>query len=106
MRCLHQQIRLIIPDELSFSDLHLVREPDSSVSFDWDVIAGILHASGLSVELSADDLEDQMSALIVSWYRAHRRQGGAPDPVAEDLIAEVSAEEQIGQTVSHPPGRA
>jgi hypothetical protein len=103
---MQQLIRVTIPEDLSFSDLHLVREPDGSVSFDWPVIAGILQASGLSVERLGGDLEDQVSGLIVSWYRAHRQQGGAPDPVAEDLIAEVIAEEEAGQTVSHPPGRA
>ena len=61
---------------------------------------------GSAAQQVADDLEEQVSSLIMGWYRIHRRQGGTPDPVAEDLIAEVAMEEQAGQTVSHPPGRA
>lgn len=53
---MHQRIRLSIPDGLSFSDLHPAREPGVGVSFARDVIAGILHASGLSVERVAEDL--------------------------------------------------
>ena len=32
--------------------------------------------------------------------------GGGRDPVAEDLIAEVRAEDAAGQHYSHAPGRA
>jgi hypothetical protein len=50
--------------------------------------------------------EDNVAGLIVGWYQAHRQHGGDSDPVAEDLIAEVEAEEKAGQTVSHQAGRA
>ncbi|EAA6842346.1 hypothetical protein DRX19_15100 [Salmonella enterica subsp. enterica] len=98
--------RLAIPDDLDFSDLHLVRESDGSVSFDWDVVNRICKLSNLPVEIFRDVSEDCISALIVGWYQAHRQHGGESDPVAEDLIAEVVAEEKAGQTVSHHSGRA
>jgi hypothetical protein len=47
-----------------------------------------------------------ISGLIVGWYQEHRQHAGEPDPVAEDLIAEVLAEEKTGQNVCHKPGRA
>lgn len=37
---------------------------------------------------------------------AHRANGGAMDAVAEDLIAEVLAENEHGSALSYPPGRA
>jgi hypothetical protein len=101
-----QMAKVAIPDDLDFSDLRLARDPDGSVSFDWDVIERICEASGLPVEMFRDAPEDNVSGLIVSWYQVHRQHGGEPDPVAEDLIAEVDAEEKLGQTVSNQPGRA
>lgn len=104
---IQQQVsKVAIPDDLTFSDLHLSRDPDGNISFDWVVIERICEASGLPVEMFRDAPEDNVSGLIVGWYQAHRQHGGEADPVADDLIAEVVAEEKAGQTVSHQPGRA
>jgi len=102
-----QQLATVaIPDDLDFSALHLARDHDGSVSFDWAVVERICAASNLPVELFRDAPEDNVSGLIVSWYQAHRQNGGEPDPVAEDLIAEVLAEDAAGQQISHAPGLA
>lgn len=101
-----QMSKVAIPDDLDFSDLRLARDPDGSVSFDWAVIERICEASGLPVEMFRDAPEDNVSGLIVGWYQAHRQHGGESDPVAEDLIGEVIAEERAGQSASHAPGRA
>lgn len=95
-----------IPDDIVFTDLKLARDPDGAVSFEWSVIERICRASGLSVELLQDGPEENLARLITRWYMVHREQGGAADPVAEDLIAEALLEEQHGQAVSHRPGRA
>lgn len=94
-----------IPDGLTFADLKLRREPDGSVSFDRAVIARVCEASGIDAARFCAD-EDALSSLLVAWYRAHRAQGVAPDPVEEDLIAEVRAEDAHGGGISYPPGRA
>ena len=101
-----QLARVAIPEGLDFSDLHLTREADGSVSFDWGVIERICAASGMPVELLRDCPEDNVAGLVIGWYQAHRKRGGAADPVAEDLIGEVIAEDSAGQHVSHAPGRA
>lgn len=101
-----QIARVAIPEGLEFADLHLVREPDGSVSFDWAVIERICAASGMPVELLRDGPEDNVAGLVIGWYQAHRQRGGAADPVAEDLIGEVRAEDAAGQHISHAPGRA
>lgn len=101
-----QMAKVTIPDDLDFSDLRLARNPDGSVSFDWAAIERICEASGLPVEMFRDAPEDNVSGLIVGWYQAHRQHGGEADPVADDLIAEVVAEEKAGQSISHKPGRA
>lgn len=50
--------------------------------------------------------EDALGGLISTRYNHHIASGGARDPVAEDLLAEVRAEDAAGQKFSHPPGRA
>lgn len=98
--------RVAIPADLDFSALRLARDSDGAVSFDWGVIERICQASSLPVELLRDGPEDNVAQLVIQWYRAHRAAGGAVDPVAEDLIAEASLEDERGEGMSHPPGRA
>lgn len=101
------KVSAVIPDGIHFSDLKLARNPDTgAVSFDWQSIEKICAASNLPIETLRDGPEDNVAALIVSWYIAHRQAGGAADPIADDLIAEALAEDQAGQTFSHQPGRA
>ena len=40
-----------------------------------------------------DGPEDNLAGLIVAWYAAHLRGGGDPDPIAEQLGAEIRAED-------------
>lgn len=47
-----------------------------------------------------------MAGLIIEWYANHIKNGGAHDPVADDLIAEVIAEDNLGSGISHKPGQA
>jgi len=101
-----QLARVTIPEDMEFADLHLTREADGSVSFDWDVIERICAASSLPVELLRDGPESNVAGLMMTWYQAHIDRGGAADPVAEDMIGEVRAEDAAGQCTSHAPGRA
>lgn len=101
-----QLTRLEIPEGVAFSDLRMARDPDGHVSFDWGVIERICAASSMPVELLREGPEDNVAGLIIGWYCAHRERGGAADPVADDLLAEVRAEDAAGQPYSHAPGRA
>lgn len=47
-----------------------------------------------------------MAGLIIEWYANHLKNGGERDPVADDLIAETMAEDQLGGGISYPPGSA
>lgn len=101
-----QLTRLAIPDDIDFAALHLARDADGAVSFDWAVIERICRANNLPVELLREGPEDNLAGLLIGWYSAHRNAGGAPDAVAEDLLAEVQAEDAAGQAFSYEPGRA
>ncbi len=86
--------RLAIPDGVEFEALKLTRDPKTGeVEFDWAPIEAICAASGVDVAVFKSRPEDNVSALIVAWYRAHRAGGGAADAVQEQLLAEVEVED-------------
>lgn len=99
-------MKITIPGDLPFSALHLGRDPDGSVSFDRATIELVERASGLEPGFFLEQDEDAVAELIVGWYSQHRAEGGEPDPVAEDLLAEIRAEDEHGGGLSHQPGRA
>lgn len=99
-------IKITIPDDVKFSDLKLVRDPESGdVMFDWEPIRRICEASSIDVAIFRDSTEDNVASLLTHWYGEHLKRGGDPDPVQEDLIAEMRAEDEHGG-LSHQPGRA
>lgn len=98
--------KIVIPEGLDYSALKLARDPDGAVSFDWTPVRLICEASGIDVARFREAGEDALSGLLVAWYREHLSRGGARDAVQDDLLAEVEAEERIGQRVSLPPGCA
>lgn len=99
-------MNITIPGSVDFSDLKLARDADGMVSFDWAPINAICEASNLDADIFHAGPEDYVSGLIVTWYQRHIADGGERDPVADDLIAEVMAENELGGGISHPPGRA
>ena len=104
---MHKITPISTPLGMAFSDLRLARDPQTGdVSFDTAVIERIEAESGLPAGFFMSQPEDAVAALITTWYSAHRAAGGDSDPVAEDLIAEVRAEDAAGQHYSHKPGCA
>lgn len=99
-------IKICIPDDVRFSDLKLSRDADGMIRFDWEPIDRICAASGVDPAILKEGPEDNVSGLIVRWYEAHLAAGGARDPVQDDLLGEVLAEDAAGQHHSHAPGRA
>lgn len=84
-----QLARILVPDDVDFADLHLVRNADGAVSFDWAPIERICEASGLSVDVLKGGPVDNVVELITGWYGEHRRHGGASDATAEGWLAEA-----------------
>lgn len=101
-----QLVAIVIPANLPFSSLKLARDAGGTVSFDWSPIERICEASGVDIALLRDQPEDNLAGVLTAWYRRHLAAGGERDPVYEDLIGEVAAEDAAGQHYSHAPGRA
>jgi hypothetical protein len=97
--------RITIPVEVAFADLGLSRGP-SGLRFSWAPLDAICAASGLDAALLRESDEGNVAGLIVAWYDEHRQRGGAPDAVADEMIAEALLEAERGHGFSHPPGSA
>lgn len=98
---------IAIPDGLTFADLRLARNPKTGdVSFDTAIIERIEAASGLPTGFFMGQPEDAVAELITAWYAHHIAAGGARDAVADELLAEVRAEDNAGQPYSHKAGLA
>jgi len=82
-------VKILIPEWLSFSDLKLARDAHGRFRFEWFPIKTICEQSGIDVSNMRDGMEDNAIVLIVEWYLSHIGKGGARDPVADALIAEV-----------------
>lgn len=95
---------IAIPQGMTFADLRLARDPQTGdVSFDTVIIE---RESGLPAGFFMGQDEDAVGELIATWYDRHIAAGGARDAVADDLIAEIKAEDAAGQPYSHKPARA
>lgn len=88
-----QMATLSIPDGVEFSDLQLARQGDGSIVFDWSPIKRICAASNIPVDLFRQASEDNIAGLLISWYITHLNRGGAPDPVAEELLSGALADD-------------
>ena len=101
-------VRIQIPDNLDFASLKLSRNPLTlDVSFDWRPIEEICKLSNIDIAFFKEQDEDNVASLINAWYIEHRQRGGAPDPVQEQLLAEVEAEFSAGGqagVISHGGG--
>lgn len=103
---MQKQLKISIPEHLTFQNLGLGRKKDGSITFNADVINDILRHSKIDPKLFWESDEDNMAGLIIDWYANHLKNGGAHDPVADDLIAEAMAEDESGSGISHKPGSA
>ena len=85
---------VIVPKGLNFADLALEREAVTHrlLFLPWH-LGELCLVNGLDPEavLASGDLSCE---LICEWYVAHRQTGGDPDPVAEEILAEVATAER------------
>lgn len=93
-----------IPADVSFEDLQLSRDPVTGVvAFDLEPVERVCDANDIDVDSFLTN--DNIGALLSAWYQAHLASGGAPDPVQEQLLAEVEAEDEFGLiNVQEGPG--
>jgi hypothetical protein len=93
--------KLTIPDGLDFADLALEREPVTGrLLFAPAPLAAMCRCNKLDpAEILADEVPSRW--LICEWYVAHVTAGGAPDRVAEQILAEVADSPESGTGLEH-----
>ncbi|WP_157270126.1 hypothetical protein [Azohydromonas aeria] len=102
-----RRLRVTIPEGVEFEDLRLTRDvANGRVRFSMAPIAAICEASDLDLDELVDGPEPLVVPLIAAWYAAHVEEGGAPDPVQEDLLEETRLEMERGGGFFYPPGHA
>ncbi|WP_157118913.1 hypothetical protein [Azohydromonas lata] len=100
-------LRVTIPDGVKFADLRLSRNVgDGSVRFAMAPIEAICKASALDFAEIVHGPQPLVGQLILAWYEDHLKDGGAPDPVQEDLREEARLEAERGGGFAYPPGHA
>lgn len=98
-------LTLQIPTDLDFAALDLRRDPIThELLVAWAPIERICEVSDVDPQIFLEGHEDNVSRLIVAWYEVHRQHGGAPDAVAEQMIAETVADELYGEINVQPGG--
>jgi hypothetical protein len=102
-----RKLRVTIPDGVEFADLRLSRNvEDGLVRFAMAPIEAICEASELDLAELVQGPRPLVGLLIAAWYAAHINEGGAPDPVQEDLMQEAQLEMEHGGGFMYPPGHA
>jgi hypothetical protein len=102
-----RKLRVTIPDGVEFADLRLSRNVDDGfVRFAMAPIEAICEASALDLAEVVQGPQPLVGLLIQAWYEDHLRDGGAPDPVQEDLREEARLELERGGGFTYPPGHA
>jgi hypothetical protein len=102
-----RRLRMTIPYGVEFGDLHLSRSQDDGlVHFEMAPIQAICEASALDLEELVLGPQPLVGLLIAAWYEVHIAQGGAPDPVQEDLMEEARLVTEHGGGFAHAPGHA
>lgn len=96
MQSIHN-LYLTIPPDVTFSDLNLQRDSvTGDLTFEWAPIERICEASGIKPEDLMEKSEETFPELLIAWYQVHLDNGGAPDRVEEQILAEVEAEIMYG----------
>jgi len=88
----------------SFADLALAREPDTQrLLYRPEPLRWLMRVNGFESQ-TVFDSEDLACWLIAEWYAEHLAKGGEPDPVAEDILTEVTAAHFSGISSFQPGG--
>ena len=97
--------KITIPPAVDFAELQLARELYTRrLLYKPMPLERLIAANRLALRGTMFEEEDLAAWLIARWYLAHRTAGGEPDPVAEEVLADVEALQAIGIPALDPGG--
>lgn len=94
------RIEMDIPEGVCFADLRLRWNHETGdLDYEPGVMAAVMHWNGLDAYglMNGTNARAIAGLVLAVWYGTHRRCGGAPDRVMEQLIAEANAQETFGE---------
>ena len=78
-------LTLKLPEGYSFSDLKVRRCDDDAIDLDMDLVKLVCKINDLSFEKVLQNPGPVVTSILTVWYKNHLAQGGAPDPLMEEL---------------------
>ncbi len=78
-------LTLKLPEGYSFADLKVRRCDDDAIDLDMDLVKLICSINGLNFEKVLQNPGPVVTSILTVWYKSHLAQGGAPEPLMEEL---------------------
>lgn len=78
-------LTLKLPEGYSFTDLKVRRCDDDAIDLDMDLVRTVCSINGLNFEKVLQNPGPVVTSILAVWYKSHLAQGGAPEPLMEEL---------------------
>lgn len=79
-------LTLKLPEGYSFADLKLRRcADDDAIDLDMDLVKKVCSINDLDFQKVLQNPGPVVTTILTVWYKSHIADGGAPDPVMEEL---------------------
>jgi hypothetical protein len=78
-------ITLKLPDGYVFEDLKLRRCDDAAIDLDMDLVQRVCQLNDFDFQKVLANPGPVVSTILTVWYKSHLAEGGAPDPLMEEL---------------------
>lgn len=78
-------LTLKLPEGYSFADLKIRRCADDAIDLDMDLVKLVCSLNGLDFDKVCQDPGPVVTTILTVWYKTHLTEGGAPDPLMEQL---------------------
>jgi hypothetical protein len=84
------QLTLKLPEGYTFADLKIRRCDDDAIDLDMDLVKRICNINGLNFDKVCQNPGPVVTTILTVWYKSHLAEGGAPDPLMEELKVQGS----------------
>ena len=78
-------LTLKLPEGYTFADLKIRRVESDAIDLDMDLVKLICTINGLDFDKVRQDPGPVVTTILTIWYKSHLAEGGAPDPLMEEL---------------------
>jgi hypothetical protein len=80
-------LTLKLPEGYTFADLKIRRCEADAIDLDMDLVKLVCRINDLDFQKVCQNPGPVITSLLTVWYKSHLADGGAPDPLMEELKA-------------------